>query len=66
MLFIVYRQDPVDPSFRVLSGRLKFTARRHKFNKDSLFMAGLHGRQGEWQRVQGLQEDLGNVLGKKI
>ena len=26
----------VDPSFRALSGRLKFTARRHKFNKDSI------------------------------
>jgi len=24
-----------DPSFRALSGRLKFTVRRHKFNKDS-------------------------------
>ena len=24
------------PSFRALSGRLKFTVRRHKFNKDSL------------------------------
>jgi len=27
---------PVDPSFRALSGRLRFTARRHKFNNDSL------------------------------
>ena len=27
---------PVDPSFRALSGRLKFAVRRHKFNKDSL------------------------------
>ena len=26
---------PVDPSFRALSGRLKFTVRRHKFNEDS-------------------------------
>ena len=26
---------PVDPSIRVLSGRLKLTVRRHKFNKDS-------------------------------
>jgi len=24
---------PVDPSFRALSGRLKLTVRRHKFNK---------------------------------
>ena len=29
---------PVDPSFRALSGRLKFTVRRHKFNKDSSFL----------------------------
>ena len=27
---------PVDPSCRALSGRLKFTVRRHKLNKDSL------------------------------
>ena len=27
---------PVDPSFRALSGRLKFTVRPHKFNKDPL------------------------------
>ena len=27
---------PVDPSFRALAGRLKFTIRRHKFNKDAL------------------------------
>ena len=26
----------VDPSFRALSGRLKFTVRRHTFNKESL------------------------------
>jgi hypothetical protein len=38
---IVYRQSPlgpVDPSFRTLSGRLRLTVRRHKFNKDSLFI----------------------------
>ena len=38
-LYIVYRQSPlgpVDPSFRALSGRLKFTVRHHKFNNDSL------------------------------
>ena len=37
--YIVYRQSPlgpVDPSFRALSGRLNFTVRQHKFNKDSL------------------------------
>ena len=39
---IVHRQcslGPVDPSFRALSGRLKFTVRRHKFNEDSLFQS---------------------------
>ena len=30
---------PVDPSFRALSGRVKFTVRRHKFNKDSLSLS---------------------------
>jgi len=42
LLCIVYRQSPlgpVDPSFRTLSGRPKFTVRRHKFNKDSLFLS---------------------------
>ena len=34
----------VDPSFRALSGRLKFTVRRHKFNKDSLSGRLLRGR----------------------
>ena len=28
--------DPVDPSFRALSGRLQLTVRRHKSSKDSL------------------------------
>ena len=32
-----------DTSFRALSGRLKFTVRRHKFNKDSLSVAGVVG-----------------------
>ena len=32
----IARLDPVVPSFRALSGRLKFMVRRHKFNKDSL------------------------------
>jgi len=40
-LWIVHRVSssllgPVVPSFRALSGRLKFTVRRHKFNTDSL------------------------------
>ena len=34
---------PVDPSFRALSGRLKFTVQRHKFNIDSL-SCGADGR----------------------
>ena len=36
-MYIVYRLlGPVDPSFRALSGRLKFTVRRYQFNKESL------------------------------
>ena len=31
-----YLFGPVDPSSRAFSGRLKFTVRRHKFNKDYL------------------------------
>ena len=31
---------PAGPSFQALSGRLKFTVRRHKFNNDSLFRWG--------------------------
>jgi len=34
---------PVDPSFRALSGRLKLTVRRHKFNTDSF----------SWQNASG-------------
>ena len=44
--YIVYRQSllgPVDPSFRALSGRLKFTVRRHKFNKDSCSRRAFRG-----------------------
>ena len=37
---------PVDPSFRALSGRLKFTVRRHKFNKDSLSLGWVTDRRG--------------------
>ena len=38
----MYRQSPLgpaDPSIRALSGRLKFTVRRHYFNEDYLFLA---------------------------
>ena len=48
-LLVVHRVSssllgPVDFSFRALSGRLKFTVRRHKLNKDSLFrVEGLQG-----------------------
>ena len=37
--------DPADPSLRALSGRLKFTVRRHNFNKDSLFLAAAPAKQ---------------------
>ena len=58
---MVHRQSPlgpVDPSFRALSGRLKFTVRRHKFNEDSLLSgyprAGTACGGGDW--AQGSQE----------
>ena len=40
-LYTVYRQSsigPVDPLLRALSGRLRFTVRRHTLNEYSLFM----------------------------
>ena len=36
---------PVVPSFRALSGRLKLTVRRHKLNKDSRSVTGVHPLQ---------------------
>ena len=41
---------PVDPSFRALSGRLEFTVRRHKFNKDSLSRANIAQRFTQGRR----------------
>ena len=48
MPFSILTHDPIDPlvlyhpsqnpSFRALSGRLKLTVRRHKFNKDSVHL----------------------------
>jgi len=35
-LLLLVRSYQVWPSFRALSGRLKFTVRHHKFDKDSL------------------------------
>jgi hypothetical protein len=37
--------SPVDPSFRALSGRLKFTVRRHNFNEDD-FSVAAHAPNG--------------------
>jgi len=37
---------PVDPSFRALSGRLKFTVRRHKSNKDLTGEEGVGREEG--------------------
>ena len=41
---------PVDPLFRALSGRLKFTVRRHKLNNDSFSWAG-GGGADRWGAV---------------
>ena len=43
---------PVDPSFRALSGRLKFTVRHHKLIK-VLFSEGLRGRDAARIEVAG-------------
>ena len=40
---------PVDPSFRALSGRLQFTVRRHKSNKDYLSNSRLGSNKEEDQ-----------------
>ena len=51
---------PVDPSFRALSRRLQFTARRHTFNKDSRY------RQVKALRDKGVKASaLFGTLGKK-
>ena len=42
---------PVDPSFRALSGRLKFTVRRHKFNKDFLSLGSEAEGTVSWIQV---------------
>ena len=55
----------VDPAFRALSGRHKFTVRRHKFNKDSLLsrrrMDGCSCTQREYEvvahKVNGLSHE---------
>ena len=41
------RLGPVDPSFRALSGRLKFTVRRHEIQEDSHSCCISH-RSGVW------------------
>jgi len=48
---------PVDPPFRALSGRLKLTIRRHKFNKDSLC-----GWQSETLRVVDVRNNRNRVV----
>ena len=41
----------MDLSFRALSGRLEFTGRRHKFNKDSLLLCKSreHQENPKWE-----------------
>jgi len=60
------RVGPVDPAFRALSGRLKFTVRRHKFNKDSL-SRGSPDSEGEVTQdalmMDGRSIDVGAVGG---
>ena len=55
---IVKSLGPVDPSFRALSGRLKFTVRRHTFDKDSLRQdqGGAGAAQGRKRKGAGKEE----------
>ena len=46
---------PVDPSFRALSGRLKFTVRGHKLNKDSLSQEVVSASKTQMFRTPSLQ-----------
>jgi hypothetical protein len=43
---VIFDLGPVDPSFRALAGRLKFTVRRHWFNHESLFHVPKKERRG--------------------
>ena len=52
---------PVDPSFRALSGHLKFTVRRQRFNKDSLSL----GFRGWGSRLGVCRSDAREVLGMR-
>ena len=63
-LYIVHRRShlgPVDPSFRALSGSLKFTVRRHKFNEDFLSAGHLRGTGVVGGRVSRLLGLLGRA-----
>jgi len=53
--------ETVDPSFRALSGRLKFTVRRHKFNKDSL-SAPTHDSTRTTAPTHAYHETIANFL----
>ena len=44
VLHVPNRSTAALESFRAISGRLKFTVRRHKFNKDSLYHTMLPGK----------------------
>ena len=59
------RPPPEDPSFRALSGRLKFTARRHKFYTDSLsgLWRGGRGRGDMGERGAGRRGGGGLTFG---
>jgi len=49
---------PVDPSFRALSGRLKFTVRRHKSNKYSREAGVAHAREAGFPTPTALSPSL--------
>jgi hypothetical protein len=50
-----------DPPFRALSGRLKFTVRRHKFNKDSLSSRTISEYVCKYTHLTGVPHSHGNA-----
>ena len=66
--YIVYRQvfsGPVDPSFRTLSGRIKLTVRRDKFNNDPLSWDGTeHSLRMRSLRRGRISDEIRNAISR--
>ena len=53
---------PVDPSFRAISGHLKFSVRRHKFNEDSLAKGLRQALRRQMEIIRGLVDQPADGL----